>query len=190
MLPRKDIHLTSFCVDLASYCLYLNTYKWLPKQSHVQSMKGCPVFSIKSTWCFSVLHSGLWTSHLLSASKSYFSCRLPIVARKGTLHANVLKTPLPGQRLTSSWCHEIMLASVHVTDDDRSFCALECLYIKPQSRALTARELPCCLVNIWICAGVTVYLVPPRYLVHGDTLPRGKVSHPGLSCPQGHFTLG
>ena len=32
------------------------------------------------------VHSSLWTSHLLSASKGYFSCRLPIVARKGTWH--------------------------------------------------------------------------------------------------------
>ena len=55
--------------------------------------------------------------------------------------------------------------------------------------------------------GVPVYLVPliscPRgkdtawYLVPGDTLPRGRMSLPGLSCPvgtvscpRGHFTPG
>ena len=38
------------------------------------------------------------------------------------LHANVLKTQLSWQILTSSWRHEITIASVHVTDDDVSFC--------------------------------------------------------------------
>ena len=41
-------------------------------------------------------------------------------------------------------------------------------------------------------SGVTVYLVPPPpppgILSPGTILPRGKVSHPGLSCPRGHFT--
>ena len=36
--------------------------------------------------------------------------------------ANVLKTPLPRQRLTSSLRHEITFATVHVTNDDVSFC--------------------------------------------------------------------
>ena len=36
------------------------------------------------------------------------------------------------------------ITTVHVTGDDVSFMrALECLFIKPQSCALTARELPC-----------------------------------------------
>ena len=36
------------------------------------------------------------------------------------------------------------LATVHCTDDDVSFMtAPECLFVKPQSRALTAGELPC-----------------------------------------------
>ena len=66
------------------------------------------------------------------------------MARKGTLPANVLKTPLPGQRLTSSQRHEITFATVHVTDDDISFVTVpECSYVKSQSRVLTARELPC-----------------------------------------------
>ena len=46
---------------------------------------------------------------------------VPIMARKGTLPVNVLKTPLPGQRLMSSWRHQISFATVHVTDDI-SFC--------------------------------------------------------------------
>ena len=48
-----------------------------------------------------------------------------------------LETPLPGQRLTSSLlCTLLMMTSVFVT-------APVCLFVKPQSRALTARELPC-----------------------------------------------
>ena len=37
-----------------------------------------------------------------------------------------------------------VIATVHFTDDDVS-ChdGPECLFVKPQSRALTARELPC-----------------------------------------------
>ena len=67
------------------------------------------------------------------------------MARKDTLTASVLKTPLPGLRLTSSWRHKSTFATEHVTDDDVSFfvTAPECLYVKPQSRVLTARELPC-----------------------------------------------
>ena len=69
-------------------------------------------------------------------SKSYFFSLL-IMARKSTLPANVLKTPLPGQRLTPSLlCTLLMMASVFMT-------APECLFVKPQRRALTARELPC-----------------------------------------------
>ena len=57
-----------------------------------------------------------------NASKSYFP--VPIMARKATLPANVLKSPLPGQILTSCWRHEITFAAVHVhvTDDNVSFC--------------------------------------------------------------------
>ena len=36
-----------------------------------------------------------------------------------------------------------VIATVHFTDDDVSFYDdTECLFVKPQSRALTARELP------------------------------------------------
>ena len=59
-----------------------------------------------------------------------------IMARKNMLPANVLKTPLPGQRLTSSLlCTLQMMRSVFMT-------GLECLFVKPQSCALTACELP------------------------------------------------
>ena len=45
--------------------------------------------------------------------------------------------PLPGQRLTPSLlCTLLMMTSVFMTPP-------ECLFVKPQSRALTARELPC-----------------------------------------------
>ena len=51
--------------------------------------------------------------------------------------ANVLKTPLPGQRLTLLLLYTLlMMTSVFMT-------APECLFLKPQSRALTARDLPC-----------------------------------------------
>ena len=74
-----------------------------------------------------------------------FFFRVPILARKCTLSANVLKTPFPGQRLTSCLRHKITFAIVRVTDDVFSFC--DCsgmlIYVKPQSRTLTARELPC-----------------------------------------------
>ena len=46
---------------------------------------------------------------------------VPIMAEKGTLDANIVKTPLPGQRQMSSRRHEITFASVQVTDDDVLF---------------------------------------------------------------------
>ena len=71
----------------------------------------------------------------LSSNRSLFP--IPIMALKGTLPADVFKTPLPGQRVTSP-------AAVQVTDDDISFVmAPECLYVKPQNGALIACELPC-----------------------------------------------
>ena len=80
-----------------------------------------------------------------NASKSSFF-PVPVVARKGTLHVNVLNMPLPGQRLTSSWRHKIMFASVHVTDNDVSFlgrprnaCLVNILNAKRNStRSLTS----------------------------------------------------
>ena len=64
------------------------------------------------------------------------------MARKTWLPANVLKTPLPGQRL-----------NVDITKLHLLLCMLqvmtlifvtvpECLYVKPQRCALTAHELP------------------------------------------------
>ena len=64
-----------------------------------------------------------------------FFLPVPIMARKSTLPANVLKMPLPGQRLTSSLlCTLLMVMSVFMT-------APEWLFAKPQSRALTACDL-------------------------------------------------
>ena len=66
-----------------------------------------------------------------------FFLPIPIMARKSSLPAKVLKTPLPGQRLTSSLlCSLLVMTSVLMT-------APECLFVKPQSRALTAPKLPC-----------------------------------------------
>ena len=74
------------------------------------------------------------TSGKKNASKKYFF-RVPIRARKGTLPTYILTTPIPGQILTSCYCARLMMTSVFVM-------APECLYVKPQSRALTACELP------------------------------------------------
>ena len=53
------------------------------------------------------------------------------------LPANVLKKPLPGQRLN-------VIATVHVTDDDVSFYDGPGILIrKTRSRALTAPAFPC-----------------------------------------------
>ena len=68
-----------------------------------------------------------------------FFLPVPVMARKSTLPANTngLKTPLPGQRLTLSLLFTLlMITSAFMT-------ASEWLFGKPQSRALTARELSC-----------------------------------------------
>ena len=57
-----------------------------------------------------------------------FFLPVPIMARKSTLPANVLKTPFPGQRLTSSLlCNLLMMTSVFMMSP-------ECLFVKTQSR--------------------------------------------------------
>ena len=43
------------------------------------------------------------------------------MAQKDTLPANVLKTQIPGQMITSFWRHKITFATVHITDDDVRF---------------------------------------------------------------------
>ena len=58
------------------------------------------------------------------------------MALKGTLPANVLKTPLPGQRLTSCRRHEITFATVHVADDDVSFCDGPGILIRKTTKAV------------------------------------------------------
>ena len=66
-----------------------------------------------------------------------FFLPVPTIARKSTLPAIVLKMPLTGRRLMSLLlCTLLMMAPVFMT-------APECLFVKPQSRALTACELPC-----------------------------------------------
>ena len=36
-----------------------------------------------------------------------------------------------------------VIATVHVTDENVFMTAPECVFVKPQSRALTSREFPC-----------------------------------------------
>ena len=93
--------------------------------------------SEKHVWSL-LLHENIFFAGKLRKNcfKKFF-LPIPIMARKSTLPANVLKTPLPGQRLTSSLlCSLLMMTSVFIM-------APECLFVKPQSRALTACELPC-----------------------------------------------
>ena len=61
---------------------------------------------------------------LKTSEKSFekFFFPVPTMGRKSMLPVNVLKMLLPGQRLTSSWDHEITFVTVHVTNDDVSFC--------------------------------------------------------------------
>ena len=59
---------------------------------------------------------------------------------------NGAETHVTGERFenAASKAKTNVIATVHFTDDDVSFLtAPECLFIKPQSRALTALGLPC-----------------------------------------------
>ena len=78
--------------------------------------------SEKHVWSL-LLHKNILSLENLGeiVSKSSFF-RVPIMAQKSMLPANVLKMPLPGQRLMSSWRHKITFSTVCVTDDDVSFC--------------------------------------------------------------------
>ena len=64
------------------------------------------------------------------------------MVQKSTLPANVSKTPLPGQRLTSSWQQEITFATVKATDDDVSFCN--------GSGMLIHKTTKLCINSMWI----------------------------------------
>ena len=74
--------------------------------------------------------------------KAFFP--LSIMARKGTLPANVLKTPLPGQRLMSSWRHKNTFPTVHASDDDVSFCD------SPKRQILIRKTAKLCISSTWI----------------------------------------
>ena len=68
-----------------------------------------------------------------------FFLPVPMMARRSMLHANVLKTLVPRQRLILTsplLCNLLMMMSIFMT-------VPECLFVKLQSRALTACELPC-----------------------------------------------
>ena len=66
--------------------------------------------------------------HFFSTRKLWRKCFekfffiVPIMARKSTLPANVLKTPLPGQIITSRWRREIKFATVHAIYEYVRFC--------------------------------------------------------------------
>ena len=78
--------------------------------------------SEKHVWSL-LLHKNILSLENLgevASRSSFFPVR--IMVRKSTLPANVLEMMLPGQRLTSSWRHEITFAIMHITDDDVSFC--------------------------------------------------------------------
>ena len=81
-----------------------------------------------------------------NASKT-FCFPVPVMARNGMLPANVFKPPLPGQRLTSCWRHEITFATMHVTctDDDVSFCNGPGMLTRKITKHVN------CLVNTSIC---------------------------------------
>ena len=53
-----------------------------------------------------------------------------------TLPGNFLKTPLPGQIITSIWRHEITFATVHITDDDVKFCDGPGIFIHKTAKAV------------------------------------------------------
>ena len=92
--------------------------------------------SEKHVWSL-LLHKTFFCLKTLEiASKSSFYL-IPIMARKSMLPAKVSKMPLPGKRLTSSLLYTLlMMTSVFMM-------ATECLFVKLQSPALTAHELPC-----------------------------------------------
>ena len=81
-----------------------------------------------------------WIKHFFFAWKLWRNCFKTFFftcTRKRTLPANILKMPLPGERLTSSQlCTLLMMTSLFMT-------APECVFGKPQSRASKPRELPC-----------------------------------------------
>ena len=89
-----------------------------------------------------------------NAPKSSFSCTYNV--QKGTLPANILKTPLPGQRLTSSWRHKITFTSVHGTDGNVNFC--DC------PRMLVRKTPKPCITSMWIALLING-LVPVKTLL-------------------------
>ena len=73
--------------------------------------------------------------------KVYFC--INIMACKSIKDSKVLRTPVPEQRLMSSYRYEITFISMHVTGDDVNFCVgLECVNVKYKSSASTACESP------------------------------------------------
>ena len=103
--------------------------------------------SEKLVWSL-LLHKNIFSLENFGENASKTFCfPVPVMARNGMLPANVFKPPLPGQRLTSCWRHEITFATMHVTctDDDVSFCN------GPGMLTRKIRKHVNCLVNTSIC---------------------------------------
>ena len=94
-----------------------------------------------------LLHKTFFAQKLWRNCFKKFFLPVPIMARKSMLPEKVLKMPLPRQRLTSSLlCTLLMMTSAFMT-------APECLFVKQQSRTLTAHELPCYMDLCWLKHG-------------------------------------
>ena len=67
--------------------------------------------SEKHVWSL-VLHKNIFLLENFGENASKCLFVYSTLALKGTLPANVLKTPHPGQRLTSCWRHEMLLCTL------------------------------------------------------------------------------
>ena len=115
-----------------------------PKRPGFQYLRTGPAdvnVSEKNVWSLLQKNILLLKNFGNNASKSSFF-PVPIMARKGTLPANVLKMPFPGQRITSPWRYKFTFANVHVTDDDISFCDGPGLLIR--------KTVKPCINSMWI----------------------------------------
>ena len=116
----------------------------------------------KHIWSL-LLHKTFKNSYTLEKMLQKVLFSLSIMAQKGTLPANVLKTRLPGQRLMSSWHQEIKFATVHVTGDDVSFCDRPGMLIlkaaKPCFNSTWIALLIHGLTRLLIACGIAFYAI-------------------------------
>ena len=112
--------------------------------------------SEKHVWSL-LLHKTFYRSKTLEKLIQKFFLPVPIMARKSTLPAKVWKTPLQGQRLTSSLlCTLLNMTSVFMT-------APGCLFVRPShcGRHLgKINGLKSTYVKVWRCTfwRITVFL--------------------------------